>query len=190
MANKFFTADWHLLHARILEYCDRPFHNVHEMNEALIENHNEIVKPGDDVYVLGDIALGNPRVVEKLISRFNGKLHLIQGNHDKTALKCKELFQWIKPFFELTIQDMAARGNKRLVVMCHYAMRVWNRSHHGMETSIHLYGHSHGGLDDTDTSASMDVGVDSAAKVLGAYRPFSYEEVINSIKKKWKKKNV
>jgi hypothetical protein len=26
-------------------------------------------------------------------------------------------------------------------VLCHYAMRVWNRSHHG---AWHLYGHSQG----------------------------------------------
>ena len=31
----------------------------------------------------------------------------------------------------------------QLVVLCHYAMRVWDRSHYG---SWHLYGHSHGNL--------------------------------------------
>ncbi len=35
------------------------------------------------------------------------------------------------------------------IVICHYAMRVWNRSHHG---AWHLYGHSHGNLPDTPTS--------------------------------------
>jgi hypothetical protein len=29
------------------------------------------------------------------------------------------------------------------IVLCHYAMRVWNRSHHG---AWHLYGHSRGNL--------------------------------------------
>jgi uncharacterized protein len=61
--------------------------------------------------------------------------------------------------------DLLIAGDKDLrvlgsypVVICHYAMRVWNRSHHG---AWHRYGHSHGNLPDTPTSLSMDVGVDT-----------------------------
>ncbi len=182
---KFFTADQHLGHRNILRFCNRPFSSTSEMDEAIVLNHNEVAKPNDEVYILGDIAFrGSPGYIRSLISRLNGKLYLIQGNHDKLALKNEDLFQWIKPLYEFYIQDKTAHGGRRLVTLCHYSMRVWNKSHHGMKSSIHLFGHSHSGLNDTDTAASMDVGVDSAAKILGQYRPFSYEEVVAHIQGK------
>lgn len=180
----FFTADWHLDHANIIKYCNRPFRDVHEMNETIIESHNKIVTPNDEAYVLGDLALCDSRRARKLISRFNGNLHLIRGNHEKAALQCKDLFVWIKRMHEFYVGDSAVRGNKRLVTLCHYAMKVWNKSHWGADSSIHLYGHSHGSLEADSKSASMDVGIDNAARLLGEYRPFSYQEVIGFIKDK------
>jgi len=183
MANKFFTSDQHFNHVNILRFCDRPFTSVSEMNERLVANHNEIVKPEDDVYILGDLVFkGSIECARRLISLLNGKLYLIQGNHDKLAVRCEDLFQWIKPIYELTVQDPDAHGNKQLIVLCHYAMRVWNRSHH---QSWSLFGHSHGGLPDDPKLLSIDVGVDAAAKLFSIdeillpenYRPISYEEI-------------
>ena len=54
-----------------------------------------------------------------------------------------------------------------MVVLCHYAMLVWSRSHHG---AIHLYGHSHGNL--PGDSQSCDVGVDC-----WDFAPVSIEEI-------------
>jgi len=156
------------------------------MNEDIIANHNKVVSPEDDVYILGDVAFGNnPKVARELVSRLNGNLHLIAGNHDKKFIKqCAGLAIILPPLYELYVSDPTAHGNKRLVVLCHYAMRVWNKSHWGMKSSIQLYGHSHGSLEYDNPSASMDVGVDNAARLLGEYRPFSYEEVVTFIGKK------
>lgn len=70
---------------------------------------------------------------------------------------------------------------KQEIIMSHYAMRVWNRSHHG---AIHLYGHSHDSLDNparggSEWGKSMDVGIDSAKRILGEYRPFSLSEILD-----------
>jgi len=46
-------------------------------------------------------------------------------------------------------------GQSQLIVLCHYSLRVWDRSHYG---SWHLYGHSHGNLPPLENS--LDVGVD------------------------------
>ena len=62
----FFVSDTHFGHAKIIEYCDRPFNNVEEMDEYLISAWNETVQANDDIYILGDFALmkaeaaGNP----------------------------------------------------------------------------------------------------------------------------------
>ena len=39
----FFTSDTHFGHANIIRLCNRPFQNVEEMNEVLIENWNKVV---------------------------------------------------------------------------------------------------------------------------------------------------
>ena len=57
MVEYYFTSDWHLFHANIIKYSKRPFKNVEEMNEVILQNYFEVVKPGDRVYYLGDFAL-------------------------------------------------------------------------------------------------------------------------------------
>jgi len=37
---------------------NRPFESIEEMNEALIENWNELVSRGDRIYHLGDFSFG------------------------------------------------------------------------------------------------------------------------------------
>lgn len=84
MSNIFIVSDWHFLHNREFIYKPRGFSSVEEMNEAIIENHNKIVKPEDEVYCLGDCILGGPNKLDQgleLMSQLNGKIHLVRGNH-------------------------------------------------------------------------------------------------------------
>lgn len=84
--NVFFCADLHLGHAKICEMTGRPFSSVPEMNEALIANHNSVVKPDDIVWFLGDVAMGQISDSLPLVARMNGTKHLILGNHDRPSL--------------------------------------------------------------------------------------------------------
>lgn len=173
MGRIFFTADTHFNHANIINFVNRPFDSVEEMNESLIESWNNTVSKDDEVYFLGDFSLGSSKNCLEILERLNGIKYSIKGNHEKSLLsnaRCKEHFVWIKDMHELKI-------NKQDIILCHYAMRVWNKSHWG---SFQLYGHSHDGLDrDGDYNGlSMDVGVDAAYRILGEYRPFSYDEIL------------
>lgn len=58
----------------------RPFASGDEMNEALIERHNEVVKPQDKWYCLGDVAITQKNL--PLVGRLNGSKRLVRGNHD------------------------------------------------------------------------------------------------------------
>jgi calcineurin-like phosphoesterase family protein len=78
----FFVSDTHFNHANILKYCSRPWETVDEMNEGLIKNWNETVSPDDVVYHLGDFAMGNRTLIPEILSRLNGRLILVRGNHD------------------------------------------------------------------------------------------------------------
>jgi calcineurin-like phosphoesterase family protein len=81
--NRWFTSDTHFGHANIIKYCNRPFADVDEMNEALVENWNRVVHEDDTVYHLGDVALGPWERWDAVLSRLNGYKILVVGNHEK-----------------------------------------------------------------------------------------------------------
>ena len=180
----FFASDHHFFHANIIKYANRPFNNIYSMNEILIERHNSVVSPQDIVYFIGDFSFSSDEnEVINIIKRLNGEKHFIAGNHDKGMFKERIMKQFQTfsktPFKEIYVQDPDARGGKQSITLCHYAMRVWNKSHHG---AFHLYGHSHGSLPDDPNSRSFDVGVDC-----WDFTPVSYEQVKKVMaKKNWK----
>ena len=78
----FVIADTHFGHANIIQYCNRPFNSVEEMDEAIIKNWNETVSNKDTIIHLGDFGLGNKEYIRGIIERLNGKKILVLGNHD------------------------------------------------------------------------------------------------------------
>ena len=80
---KFLTSDLHIGHANIIEYTDRPYASVDEMNTDLVERWNSVVSPDDEVFILGDLAMGKLADSLALIPSFNGAKHLVPGNHDR-----------------------------------------------------------------------------------------------------------
>lgn len=83
----YFSSDLHLNHDKNFIYEARRFKNVYEMNYVIIKNFNSIIKPEDDLYLLGDIFLGDLESGMSLFHRLPGKIHLIWGNHDTDARK-------------------------------------------------------------------------------------------------------
>ena len=78
-----FTADLHLGHRSIINYCDRPFESVGAMDCVLIARWNEAVSDDDTIWVLGDFALGTIADALLLAGELRGHLHLLTGNHDR-----------------------------------------------------------------------------------------------------------
>jgi calcineurin-like phosphoesterase family protein len=156
--NIWFTADHHFGHKRIIELANRPFSSVEEMDDVMIAKWNERVAPGDMVFHLGDFAFTDHT---PYLRRLNGEKRLAIGNHDHSN-RVKKAKGWstVDSLLHVTVEDTR-------LVLCHYALRVWNRSHHG---ALHLYGHSHGSL--IGDSQSCDVGVDC-----WSFNPVSLDEI-------------
>ena len=72
----FLTSDTHFNNDNIIKYCDRPFLDHKDMNEALIANWNSVVKPDDTVYHLGDFIMGMADNTASILHRLNGYIHL------------------------------------------------------------------------------------------------------------------
>lgn len=145
---EYFTADTHFLHKNILKYSPkfRPFHDVSEMTEALVEYWNSTVKEEDTVYHLGDFGIGSKRKLIDIRGRLNGNIIMIRGNHD---------------YIHTDHDILYLNRNGQQYVLCHYPMSVWKNHGHG---SIMLHGHCHGSYQ--GEGKIMDVGWDAHGKFL------------------------
>lgn len=80
----FFTSDPHFYHKNAIRHSNRPFRNVDEMNAGLIQRWNQAVRPGDIVFVLGDVFFCGVQRSKEIMDQLNGIKILIMGNHDDT----------------------------------------------------------------------------------------------------------
>lgn len=173
----FFTSDTHFGHANIIRFCNRPFKNVEEMDEALIENWNLVVSEDDTVFHLGDFAFGGSSVWKEIIPRLKGHINLIIGNHDR-----KNLRQGYMSFFDMVVPQLQIEIEGNPIYLNHYPFLCYGGSYRGV---WQLFGHVHSGpnaegLDISRLEAlfptQYDVGVDN-----NDYAPISYKEVKGKI---------
>ncbi len=169
----FFTSDTHWGHEKILKVYQphtRIGTSVDDMDDELIQRWNDKIPPDGIVYHLGDVTFHrNVDKIADILSRLNGTIHLVYGNHDDLILKHASLqrfFASITPLMFLKI------SNRRAIVLCHYPIRSWQNQRHG---AFHLYGHAHGALESVPYGRSMDVGVD--ARPGADMAPWSYHEI-------------
>ena len=87
MGKIFFCADTHFNHKNIIKYCNRPFKDVDEMNEVIINNWNSVVSDDDTIFFLGDFVLGNREQIIEFGSKLKGHKILQVGNHDRATTK-------------------------------------------------------------------------------------------------------
>jgi len=163
----YFTADPHFGHQNIIRYCGRPFASAEEMDRVLLQRINAVVQPTDTLYILGDFCLGVPDRLqaakwyrEQIACR---QVHLIWGNHDPSE------DAEFAALFSSTAHLLNLRFAGQRLTLCHYAMRAWDKSHHG---AWQLYGHTHGNLREEPLLWNMDVGVDC-----WNFYPISLEQV-------------
>lgn len=76
----YLISDLHFGHKNILKFERTEFISIEEHDEFLIRVINQVVKPADLLYILGDIG-----DVDK-VSRINGRKVLLMGNHDKRPI--------------------------------------------------------------------------------------------------------
>lgn len=159
----FFTADLHFLHKNIIKFERGYFPDIDYMNRSMINIINEQVRKGDNLFILGDVALGSVHKATELLEQVEANILIVPGNHDtpkalKTYAKVAEI---LPPIYEL--------GD---IVMCHFPLTVWNKSHHG---SIHLHGHTHGSFQ--GKGKILDVGWDNVYKTYGVCQVLSEEDI-------------
>ena len=128
-------------HDREFVWKVRGFNSVKEMNETIIQKWNETVSAEDDVYILGDVILGDPDNI-KYVKRLNGKLHIVLGNHD-TANR-EKMYRELSNVVEVAEVGIRLKYKKHHFVLTHYPMMTGNLEKESLkQMSLNLYGHTH-----------------------------------------------
>lgn len=181
----YFTSDTHFYHSNIIGFCKRPFKNVEDMNETLIENWNRVVGQDDIVFHLGDFCLGGSHEWTKILNRLNGKIYLILGNHD-----LKNIRQGYASRFELTSMQMHIEVDKQKIYLNHCPFLCYGGAY---GNTWQLFGHVHTSKNNTGKDAprldmifptQYDVGVDN-----NDFTPVSFAQVKRIIQKQIEQSN-
>ena len=202
---RYYIADCHFFHEALNTQMDRRgFSSVEAMNTYMPRKWNAKVRPNDEVVILGDLSWGKPDETNALLKQLNGRLYLIEGNHDRflrnTAYDSRR-FVWIKPYEEL-------KDNKRKVILSHYPIMCYNGQYHlndkGEPKTYMLYGHVHDTMDQRlleqfqeITRSTMRIGRDGEKKQIPCqmincfcmysdYTPLTLDEWINCDRKRKK----
>lgn len=180
----FFTSDTHFGHNNILRFGHRPFDNIDDHDNALIQNWNNTVRPNDTVFHLGDFAFGNSKDIQSYVEQLNGHIILIKGNHDDKNIQGAG----ITKLFEDVLYQARILVDGRTVYLNHFPFLCF--AHGDVDLykgnyDINLFGHVHSGPRCTTADKNRlqyllptqyDVGVDN-----NDFKPISWFEITQII---------
>ena len=157
MANIWLTSDWHFNHDKDFVWKARGFESVQEMNKTIIERHNSRVEDEDDVYVLGDLIMGDLEEGEKCLQQLKGKLHIVLGNHDTN-----NRIKMYEKYAEEICYAMPFKYKKRTFFLSHYQTLTANMDDRPGHCTFNIHGHTHQTTNSTAGFRGMyHVGMDS-----------------------------
>lgn len=156
----FFTSDLHLGDER-QKLLGRPFRNADHCANEMLKNWNAVIKPEDEVYVVGDWCL-NEEWLKGWTPKFNGKKYLVLGNYD--SLEIDLYANYFHGIFDDNFLITCNAGGDMMTFNCqHYPSKA-------SEKYFNLVGHIHGCW--RVQKNMLNVGVDA-----NHFRPLSADDV-------------
>lgn len=189
----YFTSDPHFDHFNMTcaptskNLCDRPFSSTQEMSEALVSFWNEVVKPIDEVYVLGDVCMGKINESLAWVGQLNGTKILLPGNHDRCwhHSEKKDWSKWIDRYKDAgfahiyNVDGLVADFGKK-VVLSHFP---YKGDSHGKDRYAdarpkdrglpNWHGHIHDMWKVSEDGRMINVGVD-----VWDYKPVHVDQLL------------
>lgn len=210
---RWFCSDHHVGHQNVVEFCNRNFWHeiplisafgpgttevpdVEAMNNALRDNHNDLVADDDEVWFVGDLALGRQQTTVPFFKQFKGRKYLIPGNHDS----CHPMYPKYRRFvplyedagFTILSTQVDTQIDGQDVLVCHFP--YWEDFVHNSSSGVYradkfsglrpdddsrwlIHGHSHS-PDVLTKGRQIHVGVDAHN-----YAPVSEDSLVELIRK-------
>lgn len=137
----YLTSDLHLGHNKEFIWSARGFKSIEEHDAEIIRRYNEVVTAEDDVYILGDLMLGDNTHGISCLSQLNGKLHILTGNH--CTLRRQELYRTLENMVEFCGCATIIKYKKKQLYLSHYPTITSNMENYSHIKVFNLYGHTH-----------------------------------------------
>jgi calcineurin-like phosphoesterase family protein len=141
MSNSWVIADTHFGHRGVCTFLHpngidplRPWHTPEEMDEALVKNWNDVVKPNDRVNLLGDVVINRRCLVT--LGRLNGRIRLVKGNHD--IFKLTDYLPYVD---DIAAYHVTKGANGGKVIMSHIPIHTESLGRFGINIHGHLHAH-------------------------------------------------
>lgn len=123
----YLTSDTHFGHRNIIGYCNRPYTDVDEMDEALVERWNDTVRPTDEIWHLGDVAMGELEQTLQIVRRLHGRKYLVPGNHDRCWTGLTRHHEWTDFYTGLGFTLLPGQTTLQVggveALVCHFPYR-------------------------------------------------------------------
>lgn len=183
---KWYTSDLHFSYEKIINLCNRPFKDVSEMNNKILENFREKIGKDDFLFILGDVSAYGQKP-EYLIRKIPGHKILIKGNHDKSLIKRHSFRQCFTDIVSNEIVRDTVDDQEVKIFLTHYPMAEWD----GYWKRIwQFYGHVHNNPHGGAALMSMiptaiNVGVD-----VQNFMPKTAEDLIRERRKTYVKPDL
>ena len=126
-------------HNREFVWGARGYADVNEMNEAQVRKWNEVVTDADEVWVLGDLMLGDFEQGLSYLKQLKGKIHVCLGNHDTS--KREQAYRDLGWDVQLCARF---KYKKISFYLSHYPTITHNIDEKELwQVVVNLYGHTH-----------------------------------------------
>jgi calcineurin-like phosphoesterase family protein len=104
-----FTSDPHWGHAFVSGI--RGFSDPAEHDASLLANYQRLIRPEDQVWWLGDLAMNKPDHALAIIDSIPGTHHLVTGNHDRCSPIFRDAHKWQRAYLDVfaSVQAFARR---------------------------------------------------------------------------------
>lgn len=159
--SEFVISDTYFGHNNIIKYCQRPFKDSNEMDKILVENWNEVVKPEDTVYHVGDFGLAKLEVLRAIRQQLNGRIVLIKGNHDGGWVRMRDI--GVDEF----------HPNDLLIWIGDKSIYFSHEPNFQRKGTVHLYGHVHNRTPEDEPKWAHNMSVEVID-----YRPVNLENYL------------
>ena len=134
---RYFISDTHFDDNRLNLYGrDLVYKSPTEFDDFIINKWNELIKPTDVVYHLGDVAMSLNGL--KKVKLLNGKKYLVKGNYDEPETSKYDVSdELLLEYFDVVVPSGFITINNERIYLNHYPTN-------GKSNYFNLVGHIHG----------------------------------------------
>lgn len=173
MTQTWLYADPHFFHEGVCKFSRsdgsalRPWNDATSMSEDMIAWYNELVRPEDRVYILGDVAM-NRRALDKCLPRLTGRKVLVKGNHDIDKLS----------YYSQYFDDVRSYVVKKGFILSHIPIHPGSMG----RWDVNIHGHLHYQQVESLTNGRVGPQYDPRYKCVSVehtdYRPILLDDVL------------